>query len=65
MKTETKPSIDTNDGNVFVLVGKARGAMKRAGVSREDIDAMCQRVMATQSYDEALRVLGEYVAFEF
>lgn len=58
----TKPTLKLSgkDGNIFVIVGRARGAMRRAGVLDETINQMCDRVTAAASYDEALRIVMGY-----
>jgi len=51
------------DGNIFVLIGAAGRAMKKAGHPRDLIDEMCKRVKATHSYDSALQELMQWVEF--
>lgn len=48
------------DGNIFALIGKASGALKKAGY-REQADEMCSEVMQCGSYEEALSVITDYV----
>lgn len=57
-----KPTLklSSEDGNIFVIVGRARGAMRRAGVPDETINQMCDRVTAAAGYDEALQIVMGY-----
>jgi uncharacterized membrane protein YjjP (DUF1212 family) len=49
------------DGNIFNLMGIAARALRKAGVGKEKIDEMLERVASASSYDEALVVLMDYV----
>lgn len=49
------------DGNVFVLLGACRIAMRRAGVDPEEVGAMSEEVVAAGSYDEALQTMMRWV----
>ena len=51
------------DGNVFAILGRASGLLKRAGMA-EQSDEMYQRVTACGSYNEALNIISEYVETE-
>jgi hypothetical protein len=51
------------DGNVFNLIGLASRALKKAGLAEQAKD-MTSKVFAAGSYDEALRIIGEYVEIE-
>jgi hypothetical protein len=48
------------DGNVFNLIGKASKALKRAGLE-DQAKEMSERIYRCDSYDEALRIITEYV----
>jgi hypothetical protein len=48
------------DGNVFALLGSASRALKRAGL-RDKAKEMTDRVMNSDSYEQALRIMLEYV----
>ena len=48
------------DGNVFNLIGIASRTLKENGMS-EEANEMSSRVFASESYDEALSIIGEYV----
>lgn len=43
------------DGNIFFIMGRVASAMRRAGVPKEDIEAYRAEVLASESYDAALR----------
>lgn len=52
------------DGNIFVLMGAARKALKRDDKHKEAAE-MTKRVTETAtSYDDALRIIFEYVEDE-
>lgn len=55
-----KPEAEFDDGNIFVMTGRARKALKRAGYS-DKAEEMTGRVQKAQSYDEAVSILYEYV----
>ena len=58
----SKPRLELSgqDGNIFFIVGRARGALRRAGVANETIDEMCNKVTNAGSYDEALQIVMSY-----
>lgn len=60
-----KPKMELvgQDGNIFGILGRASRLLKRAGQS-EQADEMFQRVTSSGSYDEALRIISEYVETE-
>ena len=49
-----------SDGNAFAILGKARKALKRGGVSREEIGQFTEEAMSGD-YDNLLRVCMEWV----
>ena len=51
------------DGNIFNLLGIASKTLKKCDRTEEAKD-MTQRVMASGSYSEALRIIAEYVEIE-
>ena len=51
--------IDTN-GNAFVIIGRVRKALLKAGADKEYVDKYLQKAMAGD-YDNLLRVSMEYV----
>ena len=48
------------DGNIFNLCGIASRTLKNNNMYAE-ADEMWKRVQASQSYDEALMIIGEHV----
>lgn len=48
------------DGNVFNLISIASRTLEKHGVSWK-ADEMRKRIYDCDSYDEALRIIGEYV----
>jgi len=48
------------DGNIFNLLGIAGKALRRAGETDAE-KQMCKEVFASQSYEEALNIIGRYV----
>ena len=51
------------NGNIFNLMGIASRALKEAGM-REEAKEMFEKITKSKSYDEALRILMEYVEIE-
>jgi len=60
MITKPKCNLTGTDGNIFALMGKASRCLKKAGYP-EKATEMCEKVVKTQSYHEALAVITEYV----
>lgn len=52
---EIEVQLSGEDGNAFFIIGKVAKAMKRAGVSRDEIDAFESDAMSGD-YDNLLRV---------
>ena len=51
------------DGNIFALLGRARQALRRGG--RPDlVEPMTKEVLGSQSYEEAIGHICEYVEAE-
>ena len=50
------------DGNIFNLIGIASKTLKKHGQNSQ-ATAMRKRVLSSNSYDEALCIIGEYVNF--
>ena len=48
------------DGNIFNLMGIASRSLKQSGLKTEAKE-MCDRVMSSESYSEALSIIGDYV----
>lgn len=51
------------DGNAFSILGKVRGALQRAGVSKDERDAFMKEAMAGD-YDHLLATAMKYVEVE-
>lgn len=47
-------------GNVFFILGSAYSLLLKQD-KREDAQEMNDRVMESESYEDALRIIGEYV----
>lgn len=58
----SKPQVQLTgqDGNVFNLVGIASKALRKAGQA-DQAKEMTDKVFKASSYDEALRIICEYV----
>jgi hypothetical protein len=52
------------DGNAFVLIGLTTRALRRAGVPKDEVDAVRDRLMNAGSYDDLLCELMETVNVE-
>lgn len=65
MDTVDRPKVTFTgeDGNIFNLIAIARRALKAAG-KRTEADEILVAVKKAGSYQEALRIVGEYVEFE-
>lgn len=48
------------DGNIFFIMGKVSKEL-RMNNQDEDARIMCQRIMSSKSYHEALAIVQEYV----
>ena len=55
-----KAQIIGADGNIFNLIGIASQALKKEGL-HEQAQEMTTRIYASQSYEEALSIITEYV----
>lgn len=51
-------------GNIFVVLGTARGFLGQMGVDPSEIESVTKRVMAAQSYTDALSVIREWFPVE-
>lgn len=51
------------NGNVFNLLGKSQRCLKENGYFKE-VEEMSKRVFEASSYEEALRIMIEYVEVE-
>lgn len=59
---EKKPKVKLvgTDGNVFSIIGKVSGALKRAGME-EQAKEFTKKAFTSKSYDEVLGLCFEYV----
>ena len=60
-----KPKMELlgQDGNIFGVLGRASRLLKEAG-QKDQADEMFRRVTSSGSYEEALRIISEYVDTE-
>lgn len=61
--SKPKVSIVGLDGNVFSILGRVSGVLRKAGQSDMAAD-MTDKVFGVDSYDKALQIMMEYVDFE-
>lgn len=59
-QNKPKAQIIGADGNIFNLIGIASKALKNEGL-HEQAQEMTTRIYASQSYEEALYIITEYV----
>lgn len=52
------------DGNAFALIGGTTRAMRRAGVSADDVDAFRDEALASESYDQVIQTIMRTVNVE-
>jgi hypothetical protein len=57
---EIEVKLSDNDGNAFAIMGAVRQALRRAGVSRDEIDKYTGESTAGD-YDNLLRVAMQWV----
>ena len=62
---QKKPSmrLEGQDGNIFSILGQASRLLKDVG-QKDQADEMFRRVTSSGSYEEALRIVSEYVDTE-
>ncbi len=58
-----KCKLTGKDANIFNLMGIASNALKKAGL-KEEAKEMKDKIMDSKSYDEALRIIMDYVDAE-
>ena len=63
MTTKPRCKLVGEDGNIFAILGRVRRALRESG-QPEQADAVTERVTQAGSYDEALRIIMEYVEVE-
>ncbi|UXR28784.1 hypothetical protein [Bacillus phage Nachito] len=60
-KTGIEVQLFGEDGNVFNLMGIVSKAMRRNGISKDEIEQFQNEVTSSNSYDEALQVMMRWV----
>lgn len=58
-----KAKLIGENGNIFNLMAIASIALKEAGM-KDKVDEMVEKITRSTSYDEALRLMMEYVEVE-
>lgn len=58
-KTKPEAKVIGEDSNVFVTLAICIKALKRAG-QRTEAAELTKKVMSSESYDDALNLMGEY-----
>jgi len=51
------------DSNIFSIMGKCSGVLKRNGQMKE-VKELTEKIFSASSYDEALRICMDYVEVE-
>jgi hypothetical protein len=49
------------DGNVFSIIGQVTQALRKAGCAPSDIDEFLKQVQSSESYDDALLAVMQWV----
>lgn len=52
------------DGNIFNLMGKVQKALRKGGVSKQETGMFLEEVTQSNSYDQALQVIMQWVEVE-
>jgi len=52
--------LEGHDGNIYFILGRASNLLKQAG-QPDQAQEMWDRVLNSQSYNEALNIISEYV----
>ena len=60
MNDKPKCKLIGENGNIFNLVGIAQRTLKKNGLEEQGKE-MIKRIAESQSYDQALTIIGEYV----
>lgn len=60
-KYDIEVQLSGQDGNVFNLMSLVTRAMKRNGIDAGEREAFLSEVRSSSSYDEALRVMSDWV----
>lgn len=57
MKQKPTVQLTGQDGNVFNIIGLCRRSARAAGWSKEEIDALIERLHRSGSYDRVLQLI--------
>ncbi len=60
-QTGIKVPLIGTDGNIFSILAKVRNHMRKGGIEQARIERFTEEVEASESYDEALQIVMEYV----
>lgn len=63
MSNKPKMQLEGHDGNIYFILGWASNLLKQAG-QPDQAQEMWDRVLNSQSYNEALNIISEYVETE-
>ncbi len=58
---EVHVQLSGEDGNVFSIIGRVSQALRRAGCTPSEIETFQNQVRSSQSYNEALSVVMQWV----
>lgn len=64
MKPTLHINLNGSDGNIFVVIGRPPEILKR-DEQRDKANKMKNRVIKQKSYEDALKVIGEYVEIKY
>jgi hypothetical protein len=57
---EVEVQLSGEDGNAFFIIGRVRAALRRAGISKDEIDTFSQEAM-WGDYDNVLQTAMKWV----
>ena len=63
MKPTLHINLNGSDSNIFLVIGRAAEILKR-DEQRDEANKMKNRVIKQKNYEDALKVIGEYVEIE-
>jgi hypothetical protein len=58
---EVEVELSGMDGNIYFIIGAVRRALRRADVSREEIEEFSREMTESGSYDKALQTVMRWV----
>jgi len=59
---DVEVQLSGEDGNAFMILGRVSSALRRAGISKDERDALAEQVFACESYDAVLQLIMRTVA---